>query len=140
MTTNTEPQKHRNTEFIQPLFTDLSDSILRCAIAVHKELGPGLPEHSYETALALELDAAGFKYERERPIIVRYRGIVVGWHKPDFIVEEKVIVELKALPNFDRAHFKQVLTYLKVTGLRVALLLNFGVASLGSDGIKRFQM
>lgn len=140
MTTHTESQKHRNTELIQPLFVDLSDAILRCAITVHKELGPGLPEHSYGTALALELDAAGFKYERERPIMIRYRGIVIGWHTPDFIVEDKVIVELKALSNFDRAHFKQVLTYLKVTGLRVALLLNFGVASLGNEGIKRFQM
>ena len=125
---------------MESLFTDLTDSILRCAIRVHRELGPGLPEHSYETALALEMDAAGLKYELERPIMVRYRDVVVGWHKPDFIVEEKVIVELKSLSNFDRAHSKQVLTYLKVTGLRVALLLNFGVASLGNEGIKRFQM
>jgi GxxExxY protein len=122
------------------LSTDLTDSILRCAIAVHRDLGPGLPEHSYETALALEMDAAALKYERERAIMVRYRGIVVGWHVPDFIVEDRVVVELKAVAHFDRVHSKQVLTYLKVTGLRVALLLNFEVASLGTEGIKRFQM
>jgi GxxExxY protein len=125
---------------MEALFTDLTDSILRCAIAVHRELGPGLPEHSYQTAMGLEMDAARIRYACGRPIIVRYRGIVVGWHTPDFVVEDKVIVELKALTNLDRAHSKQVLTYLKVTGLRVALLLNFGVASLGNEGIKRFQM
>jgi GxxExxY protein len=78
------------------LVSDLTDSILRCAIAVHRELGPGLPEHSYQTALTLELDAAGLRYISDRPIIVRYRGVVVGWHRPDFIVEDRVIVELKA--------------------------------------------
>ena len=121
------------------LYRDLTDSILRCAIAVHRELGPGLLEHSYETALALEMDACSLKYERGRPIMVRYRGIVVGWHTPDFVVAGKIIVELKALPNLDRVHSKQVLTYMRVTGLRVALLLNFGVSSLGNEGIKRFQ-
>ena len=122
------------------LFTDLTDSILRCAIAVHRELGPGLPEYSYHTAVALELDAAGIRYVSDRPVMVRYRGVVVGWHKPDFVVEDKVVVELKATSNFDPVHSKQVLTYLKLTKLRVALLLNFGVSSLGNSGIKRFQI
>ena len=124
---------------MEALFTDITDSILRCAIAVHKELGPGLPEHSYQVAMALEMDARSIRYQSVPPIVVRYRDVVVGWHKPDFIVEEKVIVELKAQLHLDHAHSKQVLTYLKVTGLRVALLLNFGVASLGNEGIKRFQ-
>jgi GxxExxY protein len=125
---------------MDPLHTDLTDSILRCAIAVHREIGPGLPEHSYQTAVALEFDAAGIRYVSDRPITVRYRSVVVGWHKPDFIVDEKVIVELKTTANFDPAHSKQVLNYMKLTKLRVALLLNFGVASLGDSGIKRFQM
>jgi GxxExxY protein len=63
----------------------------------------------------------------------------VGWHRPDFIVEDKVIVELKALSKLESVHSKQVLNYLQLTELRVALLLNFGVASLGNEGIKRFQ-
>ena len=125
---------------METLFTEITDSILRCAIAVHRELGPGLPEYSYQTAVALELDAAGLRYISDRPLIVRYRGVVVGWHRPDFIVEDKVIVELKTASNFDPAHSKQVLTYLKLTNLRVALLLNFGVSSLGNSGIKRFQL
>ena len=125
---------------MESLFSDLTDSILRCAIAVHREIGPGLPESSYQTAVALEFDAAGLRYISDRPIIVRYRGVVVGWHRPDFIVEDRVIVELKCASNFDPAHSKQVLNYLKLTKLRVALLLNFGVASLGNSGIKRLQL
>jgi GxxExxY protein len=125
---------------VEAFFPDVTDSILRCAIAVHKELGPGLPERSYHISLALELDAFGIRYVSNRPIVARYRGVVVGWHTPDFVVEDKVIVELKACSNLDPAHSKQLLTYLKVTGLHVALLLNFGVATLGSDGIKRFQL
>jgi len=120
--------------------TDITDSILRCAIAVHKELGPALAEHSYQTALSLEMRANALRFVAGQPIVVRYRDVVVGWHTPDFIVEEKVVVELKAVSNFDSVHSKQVLTYLKLTGLRVGLLLNFNVASLGSSGIKRLQL
>ena len=125
---------------MEALFPEITDSILRCAIAVHREIGPGLPEHSYQAALTLEMTATGLRFVSDRPIIVRYRDVVVGWHRPDFIVEDKVIVELKAVGNFDPAHSKQVLTYLKVSGLHVALLLNFGVAILGTEGIKRFQL
>jgi GxxExxY protein len=126
--------------YADSLFTDLTDSILRCAIAVHKALGPSLAEHSYQTAMALEMEANGLRFVAGAPIVVRYRDVVVGWHTPDFVVEEKVVVELKAVSNFDPVHSKQVLTYLKVTGLRVGLLLNFDVASLGTSGIKRFQL
>jgi GxxExxY protein len=125
---------------METLHFEISDSILRCAIAVHREIGPGLPEHSYQTALSLEMNEAGLHFVSDRPILVRYRGVVVGWHRPDFIVEERVIVELKVASNFDPAHSKQVLNYLKLTGLRVALLLNFNVSSLGNVGIKRFQI
>jgi GxxExxY protein len=124
---------------MEALHTEISDLILRCAIAVHRELGPGLPEYSYQTALSLEMKEAGLHYVSDRPILVRYRGVVVGWHRPDFIVEDKVIVEIKVASNFDPAHSKQVLNYLKLTQLRVALLLNFNVSSLGNVGIKRFQ-
>lgn len=124
----------------QSFHTDITDSILRCAIAVHKELGPALAEHSYQTALALELRASSMRFVAGQPIVVRYRDVVVGWHTPDFVVEDKVVVELKAVSNFDPVHSKQVLTYLKLTGLRVGLLLNFNVVSLGSSGIKRLQL
>ena len=125
---------------MQSYHTEITDSILRCAIAVHKELGPALAEHSYQTALSLELGANSIRFVERTPIIVRYRDVVVGWHTPDFIVEDKVVVELKAVSNFDPVHSKQLLTYLKITGLRVGLLLNFNVASLGMSGIKRLQL
>lgn len=122
------------------LHTDITDAILRCAISVHKELGPGLSEYSYQTALTLEMNANAIRFVREQPIIVRYRGTVVGWHRPDFVVENSVVVELKAVAHIDPVFAKQVLTYLKVTGLRVGLLLNFNVSSLGNQGIRRFQL
>ena len=120
------------------LHSDITDSILRCAVAVHRELGPGLPEYSYQLSLALEFDAARISYVADRPIAVRYRNVIVGWHRPDFIVENRVVVELKAVTNIDPVHAKQVMTYLKVTQLQVALLLNFNVSSM-NHGIKRYQ-
>jgi GxxExxY protein len=74
---------------------ELTDRILRCAVAVHKELGPGLPEYSYHTALGLEMKAQEIAYVSKRPFVVRYRGVVVGSHVPDFIVEDAVVVEVK---------------------------------------------
>jgi GxxExxY protein len=124
---------------VPALHTDLTDSILKCAIAVHRVLGPGLPEHSYQASLALEFDANGIRYNDNHTIEVRYRDVLVGWHRPDFIVADKVVVELKAVTNIDPVHAKQLLTYLRVTGLRVGLLLNFNVTTM-NNGIKRYQL
>ncbi|HEX8028469.1 MAG TPA: GxxExxY protein [Vicinamibacterales bacterium] len=118
----------------------VTDSILRCAIAVHKELGPGLAEYSYQAALALEMQASDIRFVREQPIAARYKGIIVGWHRPDFVVENRVVVELKAVSHLEPVFTRQVLTYLRVSGLRVGLLLNFNVASLGTEGIRRCQL
>lgn len=120
---------------------DLTDRILRCAVTVHKALGPGLAEYSYETSLALEMDANQILYIGEQPIAVRYRGVVVGWHRPDFIVENSVVVEIKSVAHMEPVFTKQVLTYLKVTRLRVGLLINFSVASMSATGaIRRFVL
>lgn len=89
---------------------DLTDRILRCAAAVHKELGPGLAEYSYQTSLGLEMDAQGLTYIAETPLAVRYRDVVVGWHRPDFIVENAAVVEIKATDGSHSEHAKQVLT------------------------------
>src|SRR5688500_10875431 len=105
------------------LFSDLTDKILHCAVAVHRGLGPGLTEYSYQSSLALEMDACQIPYETERVFQVRYRDRVVGWHKPDFIVDNRVIVEIKSVANLDPIFTKQVLTYLRVTGLKVGLLV-----------------
>jgi GxxExxY protein len=120
---------------------ELTDRILRCAVTVHRTLGPGLPEYSYEASLALEMDANHILYERDRPVSVRYRDVVVGWHRPDFVVENAVVVEIKAVVQTSPVFAKQVLTYLKVTGLHVGLLINFHVASMASPGaIRRFVL
>lgn len=120
---------------------ELTDRILRCAVTVHKVLGPGLPEHSYAASLALEMDAGQISYDRDRSIAVRYRDVVVGWHRPDFVVEGAVVVEIKAVVQTNPVFAKQVLTYLKVTGLHVGLLINFHVASMASPGaVRRFVL
>jgi GxxExxY protein len=119
---------------------ELTDRILRCVVAVHKELGPALPERSYEIALGLEMTAQQLAFERRPAFVIRYRDAVVGRHCPDFIVEGKVVVEIKSVGNLDPVFAKQVLTYLKVTKLRVGLLINFNVASMGKDGIRRFVL
>jgi GxxExxY protein len=107
-------------------------------VAVHRELGPGLPEFSYQTALALEMAAEEIDFVREQPLAVHYRNVVVGWHRPDFIVEDKVVVELKAVSRIDPVFAKQMLTYLKVARMRVGLLINFNVPSMANEGIRRF--
>jgi GxxExxY protein len=122
------------------LHSELTDRILRCAVAVHKELGPGLPEHSYQMSMALEMGANGIAFVDDRPLTVRYRGVVIGWHRPDFVIEERVVLELKATAGMDPVFAKQILTYLKITGLRVGLLVNFNVASFANGGIKRFVL
>ena len=92
------------------LHSHLTDKILGCAIAVHRELGPGLSEYSYQTALALEMAAKPLQFVQERPLTVRFRDTVVGWHRPDFIVEGLVIVELKAVARLAPVFTKQVLS------------------------------
>ena len=76
---------------------DLTDRILRSAVAVHRALGPGLTEYSYQAALELEMTATQLQFVRERPIPVEFRGAIVGWHRPDFVVEQSVVVEIKSV-------------------------------------------
>jgi GxxExxY protein len=85
------------------------------------------------------MEASHLPFSREQTFAVRYRGVVVGWHRPDFIVASAVVVELKAVTNIDPVFAKQVLTYLRVSRLRVGLLLNFNVPSM-NHGIKRYQL
>jgi GxxExxY protein len=121
------------------LYQDLTNRILGCLVTVHTALGPGLPERSYHVASALEFAAMGVPFVREPVFTVRYRNVVVGNHKPDFIIEGKVILELKCVAAFDPVHTSQVLTYLRVSGLKVALLVNFNVPTL-KTGIKRIVL
>jgi GxxExxY protein len=121
------------------LHGEVTDRILHCLIAVHRELGPGLSENSYQAAVALEFAARKVGFVREPTLSVTYRGVEVGCHRPDFIVEDRVVLELKATTTLTPVFVSQVLTYLHVSKLHVALLVNFNVAVL-KDGVKRIVL
>ena len=111
--------------------------IIGCAIAVHKELGPGLLENIYRRALCIELAAAGLSFEVERQVPVMYRGTLLCHQRLDIVVEGKVLIEIKAVERLAPIHHAQVLCYLKVAKtIPVALLMNFNSAIL-PDGLKR---
>ena len=116
---------------------ELAKTILDCAFKVHKQLGPGLLESVYEAALAYELEKVGLTIEKQKGIPVVYDEIrlELGF-RADIIVEEKVIIEIKSIEALQDVHFKQLLTYLKLTNLKLGLLLNFN-ESLLKNGLKR---
>jgi GxxExxY protein len=109
----------------------LTESILCCAIKVSNGLGAGFLEKVYENALTHELRKSGLRVHQQRAIEVVYDGVVVGDYAADILVEDRVLVELKAVRTLDPVHEAQLLNYLKATGLEVGLLLNFGTPRLG---------
>ncbi|MFA5393192.1 MAG: GxxExxY protein [Candidatus Ratteibacteria bacterium] len=108
----------------------LTGKIIECAIKVHKKLGPGFLESIYQAALPLELVKQGLKVETQKEIKVFYDGKEIGLHRIDLLVEGQVIIELKTVNDFDDSHLAQLLSYLKASGLKVGLLLNFAKAVL----------
>lgn len=118
------------------LHATLTEDILKCAIEVHRHLGPGLLESVYESALCFEFTAAGLAFKRQIGVPLYYKGQLLSEHRPDLVVADSVIVEVKAIERLDRIHLAQMLTYLRVTGLRVGLILNFNSAAL-RHGIRR---
>ena len=116
---------------------EISKIILDSAIAVHRELGPGLLESVYEIVMAYELQQRGVAVRRQVPVAIRYKQMIFEEaFRSDLLVEEKVIVELKSVEQISEAHKKQVQTYLRLTGCKLGLLLNFGEA-LMKRGILR---
>ena len=105
---------------------ELTERIIGCAFKVSNALGCGFLEKVYENAIATELRRSGLNVEQQASVTVRYEGEVVGDYCADLIVENRVIVELKAVKALDNVHMAQCLNYLKATGLKVCLLLNFG--------------
>jgi GxxExxY protein len=105
---------------------DVSEAVIGAAFKVSNTLGAGFLEKVYENALALELRRRGHTVEQQRPIDVWYEGERVGLYLADLIVDEAVIVELKAVPSLDRSHRAQCLNYLRATRLQTGLVLNFG--------------
>ena len=117
---------------------EIGTKIIEAAIAVHRELGPGLLETLYEIVLCRELNGTGLKVERQVPVPVLYKGVKFEeGFRADLIVEKMVLLELKPVEQIMPAHRKQVQTYLRLTGIKLGYLLNFGEAVLKS-GITRY--
>jgi GxxExxY protein len=117
----------------------IAAAVIDACIEVHRILGPGYLESVYEDALAVELKLRGVPFERQKAIDLHYKGNPVGQGRLDFLIAEILVVELKAVDAFAPVHTAQVISYLKVTGLSVGLLLNFNTA-LMKQGIKRIVL
>ena len=119
------------------MYSAVSAGIIGCAYEVHKVLGPGLLESAYKKCLTRELELRGLAYtvESPRPLVYKGETLDVGY-RADLVVEERVLVELKAIDRLLGIHDAQLLTYLRLSGLRVGLLINFNVNSL-KNGIRR---
>ena len=116
---------------------ELSEIIIGCAINVHKELGPGLLESAYEECLFFELAKTGLMVEKQKPLPLIYREVKLECgYRIDLMLERKVIVEIKSVETLNDIHLAQVLTYLKLSGCKLGLLINFNVLKV-KDGIKR---
>jgi GxxExxY protein len=116
----------------------LTEQIITAAIAVHRVLGPGLLESAYEACLFHELMARGLKLEQQKPLPLVYEGVRLDCaYRMDLVVEKSVIVEVKSVTKLDRVHEAQMISYLKISELRVGLVLNFNVKVLAQGGIMR---
>ncbi len=107
-------------------FQKITEKIIGCSFTVMNTLGAGFLEKVYENALSFELSEVGLKVIQQKPIEVRYKKHLVGEYMADLLVEDKIIVELKAVQSLQDVHFAQCLNYLKATGYPVGMLLNFG--------------
>lgn len=107
-------------------YEELTARIRDCAYRVYKGLGAGFLEKVYENALTVELEMQNIPYEQQKAINVSYSGRIVGEYVADLIIENKIVVELKAIKDLDQIHYAQLLNYLKATGYEVGLLINFG--------------
>jgi GxxExxY protein len=119
-----EPTKH------DLVLSEITEQIIGAAIEVHKSLGPGFLESIYQRALEIELKNRGLSVETEKEIKIYFKHTLVGIHRLDLLVNGQVIVELKAIKEFEDSHTAQVLSYLKATGLNVGLLFNFAKSTV----------
>jgi len=116
------------TSLGSPLITE---KIIGCAMKVSNTLGVGYLEKVYENALVVELARAGLSVEQQKPLKVTYEGVIVGDFAADIIVNASVLIELKAAKIIDQTHQAQLLNYLRATGIKIGLILNFGTSRLG---------
>jgi GxxExxY protein len=116
---------------------EITDVIIAAAIAVHRELGPGFLESICEQALAVEFALRGIAFVRQKPIPLFYRDHQIGEHRLDFLVEDKIVVELKAVEALENVHFAIVRSYLKAAGLADGLIVNFSTMPLTVRRVRR---
>jgi GxxExxY protein len=118
-------------------FGDCSEQVIGACIEVHRALGPGLLESAYEQCLAHELSLRGLPFERQRPVLVAYKGFELEYgYRLDFVVAGVLVLEIKAVERLAPIHEAQLLTYLKLTGLRTGMLINFNAETL-KRGLRR---
>jgi GxxExxY protein len=128
---------HKDTETRRERLNELSHRVIGLCMEVHRELGPGLLESAYEEALAYELAHAGLAFERQREAPLLYKGVKLNCgYRVDFIIENEIILELKAVSELLPIHHAQLLTYLKLERRSLGLLVNFNVPAL-KDGVRR---
>ncbi len=128
---------HGDTEAQRKQLNDLTGKVIGLCIEMHRELGPGLLESAYEECLAYELLKAGLRFERQKPLPVRYKEVQLDCgYRLDFVIEDALIVELKAMTELHPIHEAQLLTYLKLDNKPLGLLINFNVPVL-KHGVKR---
>jgi GxxExxY protein len=118
-------------------FRDLTEQVIGACIDIHRHLGPGLLESAYEECLCYELAQLGIRFERQKPLPVKYKSVNLDCgYRLDLVIEDRIIVELKAVESVLPIHEAQLLTYLKLSGFTLGLLINFNVPLL-KNGIKR---
>ncbi len=121
-------------------FDGLSGSVIRCAIEVHRNLGPGLLESTYRQCLACELSHAGIAFQMEAPLAVRYKEILLDCgYRLDLLVKRELILEIKSVETLLPIHQAQILTYMRLANISIGLIINFNVTKL-QNGIKRFVL
>jgi GxxExxY protein len=118
------PQRNTLRTLKEYPFKDITEKIISCAIEVHSSLGPGLLENLYEEAMEHELKSRGIDYKRQKELEIKYKGNPIGNYRLDYLIENKVIVELKCVEAIKSIHIAQVLTYLKAENIKVGLLIN----------------
>lgn len=121
-------------------FDELSKKVIGCALEVHKKLGPGLLESAYERCLSFEFICANIKHTVQKELPIEYKKVKLDCgYRIDMLVENEIIIELKSVDKILPIHEAQLLTYMKLSGIKIGLLMNFNVCRL-KDGIKRFVL
>lgn len=115
---------------VELIYKELTFAVIGAAMEVHRILGPGFLEAVYQVALEQELTIRGIPFERQVKLPVTYKDVLIGEYFADLVIDKKFVVEIKAVSKFNASHQAQAMHYLAATGLRLALLLNFGTGSL----------